>query len=182
MKTLKPVEQTGEQDLKELQDFIGLSIFCYVSPIGEIEIITEGNNLLRTAFSEDPFLDSVSSDAPIIVEVIERFDRYFDGEPVSFSDIPLHIVYSTDFQEQVWHVIDQIPYGEVRSYQWIADQIGKPKSVRGVGNAVGANAFTILRPCHRVIRSDGKLGGYGGGLERKRQLLALEGHDVEKFK
>ena len=67
-----------------MQDVIGLSIFCYDSPIGEIEIVTEGNNLLRTALGEDPFLDSVSSDAPIIDEVIERFDRYFDGEPGQF--------------------------------------------------------------------------------------------------
>ena len=178
MKTSKPFEQTTE-----LLGAISLSNFCYESPIGWIEIITEENDLLRTAFREEPLFDSLSSpDFPIVDEVIERLDRYFDGEPVNFSDIPMQTVYTTDFQQQVWGIIDQIPYGEVRSYQWIAAKIEKPKSARGVGNAVGANPFTILRPCHRVIRSNGALGGYGGGLDRKRQLLALEGHDVEKLK
>ena len=178
MKTSKPFAQTTE-----LPDAIDISNFCYESPIGGIEIITEGNDLLRTTFREEPLFDSLSPPVvPIVVEVIERLDRYFDGEPVDFSDIPVPTIHSTDFQQHVWHMIDQIPYGEVRSYQWIAEQIGKPKSARGVGNAVGANPFTILRPCHRVIRSNGALGGYGGGLERKRQLLALEGHAVETLK
>ena len=178
MKTSKPFEQATES-----WDVIGLSNFCYESPIGWIDIITEGNDLLRTGFREELLFDSLSPPAaPIVVEVIERLDRYFDGEPVDFSDIPVEVMDSTDFQQQVWNIIDQIPYGEVRSYQWIAEQIGKPKSARGVGNAVGANPFPILRPCHRVIRSNGALGGYGGGLERKRQLLALEGHDIERLK
>ncbi len=183
MKKSNPSEQMHDQRLRELPDGIGISNFCYESPIGWIDIIAEGNDLLRTTFSEGPLFDSLSPPAaPVVVEVIERLDRYFAAAPVNFSDIPMQLTHKTDFQEHVWHIIDQIPYGEVRSYLWIAEQMGKPKSVRGVGNAVGANPFSILRPCHRVIRSNGTLGGYGGGLDRKRQLLALEGHDTEKFK
>lgn len=85
----------------------------------------------------------------------------------------------TDFQRLVWDAIYQIPYGEARSYKWIAEQIGRPKAVRAVGSATGSNPITIIIPCHRVIGSNGKLGGYGGGLERKRQLLSLEGYPVE---
>ena len=69
----------------------------------------------------------------------------------------------------------------MRSYKWVAEQVGKPKAVRAVGSAVGANPVSILNPCHRVIRSNGALGGYGGGLGRKRLLLALEGHPIEKL-
>ena len=79
-------------------------------------------------------------------------------------------------------MIQQIPYGEVRTYQWIADQLGRPKSARSVGNATGANPVSILIPCHRVIGSNGRLGGYGGGIERKRGLLALEEYPVAELK
>ena len=106
-------------------------------------------------------------------------DRYFDGESVDFREIPVKIEMGTDFQNSVWNTIHQIPYGEVRSYKWIAEQIGRPKAVRAVGNATGSNPITIIIPCHRVIGSNGNLGGYGGGLERKRQFLTLEGYPVE---
>ncbi|MYF54522.1 MGMT family protein, partial [Candidatus Poribacteria bacterium] len=86
------------------------------------------------------------------------------------------------FQQLVWETIHQIPHGEVRSYKWIAEQIGRPKAVRAVGNATGNNPITIIIPCHRVIGSNGNLGGYGGGLERKRQLLSLEGYPVKELK
>lgn len=82
----------------------------------------------------------------------------------------------TDFQREVWQALLHIPHGELRSYQEIAQMIGRPQSVRAVANAIGANPICILIPCHRVIRSDGSIGGYSSGLEIKRQLLAQEGH------
>ena len=114
--------------------------------------------------------------------VQELLERYFAGEPLDVYEIPLRVDWGTSFQKKVWDAIQRIPYGEVSSYKWIAEQIGKPKAVRAVGSAVGANPVSILRPCHRVVRSNGALGGYGGGLERKRQLLALEGSPVEDLK
>ena len=88
---------------------------------------------------------------PVLTHAQELLARYFDGEPLEVSDIPIQVNTGTPFQKKVWNIIQQIPYGEVQSYQWIADQIGKPKAVRAVGNAVGTNPVSIFTPCHRVI-------------------------------
>ena len=90
-------------------------------------------------------------------------------------DLPIDVA-GTAFQEAVWRELRKIPAGETRSYAEIAAAIGQPKAVRAVGTANGDNHVSVLIPCHRVIRSDGSLGGYGGGIERKKKLLAAEGH------
>ncbi|RKU19984.1 methylated-DNA--[protein]-cysteine S-methyltransferase [Candidatus Poribacteria bacterium] len=189
MKRLNPLERIsealgGEQGLRQLRNVLGVPSFCYKSPIGWIDIIAEENRILRASFSEVAPLSGPTfpPTLPVLTRTIKLLDIYFAGGPIDFAEIPMPLAYATEFQQQVWRAIQQIPYGEVRSYQWIADRIGRPKSARSIGNAVGANPISILIPCHRVIRSNGALGGYGGGLDRKRQLLALEGHDAEKFK
>ena len=80
----------------------------------------------------------------------------------------------TPFQKKVWQAIATIPYGETRSYQWIAQKIGNPKAVRAVGQACGANPLPLMVPCHRVVASNGKIGGFSLGLKLKRRLLKLE--------
>lgn len=95
--------------------------------------------------------------------------------PLAAPDLPIDVA-GTAFQEAVWRELRKIPPGETRSYSQIAAAIGQPKAVRGVGTANGDNHVSVLIPCHRVIRSDGSLGGYGGGIERKKILLAAEGH------
>ena len=174
----------GEQGLRQLRNAFGIPSFCYNSPVGWIDLIAEGNQILRASFSEEAPLSEPTfpPTLPVLNRTIKLLDLYFAGGPIDFAELSVQLAYNTDFQQQVWDAIRQIPYGEVRSYQWIADRIGRPKSARSIGNAVGANPVSILIPCHRVIRSNGALGGYGGGLERKRQLLALEGHDTEQFK
>lgn len=102
-----------------------------------------------------------------------RFRLYFDGHKVTFPD-ELDLSPGTAFQRQVWEVTRRIPYRETRSYAWVAAQIGKPQAVRAVGQALGKNPLVIIIPCHRVLKSDGTLGGFGGGLEMKRYLLSLE--------
>ncbi len=102
----------------------------------------------------------------------EQIKEYFEGKRKSFS-IPLHTP-GTDFQQSVWKVLQDIPYGETRSYLEQAKILGKPKAVRAVGSANSHNRIAIIIPCHRVIGSDGKLVGYGGGLHRKKWLLDLE--------
>ncbi|MCE2414727.1 methylated-DNA--[protein]-cysteine S-methyltransferase [Candidatus Poribacteria bacterium] len=188
MKRLSPLERIsealgGEQNLRQFRDVFGIPSFCYKSPIGWIDIIAEENCILRTSFSEvapssEPTFPPT---LPVLNRTIKLLDLYFAGGPVDFAELSVQLTYATDFQQQVWNAIQQIPYGEVQTYQWIADRIGSPKSARAVGNATGANPVSILIPCHRVIRSNGALGGYGGGLERKRQLLALEGHPIEQL-
>ncbi|WP_419868029.1 bifunctional transcriptional activator/DNA repair enzyme AdaA [Chryseobacterium sp. CT-SW4] len=98
--------------------------------------------------------------------------EYFNGERKEFT-VPLSLV-GSDFQKNVWNILQEIPYGMTRSYQQQAEILGNPKSVRAVANANGLNKISIIIPCHRVIGSDGKLTGYGGGIWRKQKLLELE--------
>lgn len=101
--------------------------------------------------------------------------RYFVGEPDALAAIPVKTG-GTAFQREVWRALRTIPRGATRSYAEIARQIGRPKAVRAVGLANGANPISVVVPCHRVIGADGSLTGYGGGLERKRWLLDHEAH------
>ncbi len=100
--------------------------------------------------------------------------RYFAGEMAALADVPYRVA-GTDFQQQVWSALTEIPAGETRTYGQQAVRIGRPAAVRAVGLANGANPIGIVIPCHRVIGSNRSLTGYGGGLERKRWLLAHEG-------
>ena len=98
---------------------------------------------------------------------------YFDGDLTAIDGLPVAAV-GTEFQRAVWQALREIPCGETRSYAEIARRIGKPAAVRAVGLANGANPVGVVVPCHRVIGADGSLIGYGGGIERKRWLLAHE--------
>jgi methylated-DNA-[protein]-cysteine S-methyltransferase len=104
----------------------------------------------------------------------ERLRRYARGEPVAFPDA-LDLPTATPFQRAVWQATREIPHGQTRSYGWLATKAGKPRAARAVGQALAANPWPIIVPCHRVISSDGRLGGYGGGLDMKERLLRLEG-------
>ena len=103
----------------------------------------------------------------------EQLEEYLAGERQNFS-IPLLMV-GSDFQKGVWRALMKIPYGQTVSYKDLARAIGNPRAVRAVAAANGANAIGIIVPCHRVIASDGGIGGYAGGVEVKGRLLRLEG-------
>ena len=107
-------------------------------------------------------------------EMIRELEEYAAGRRRSF-DLPLDWSSIKPFQRAVLQAASMIPFGETRSYGWIAQKIGNPKAARAVGQALGANPIPIVLPCHRVIASSGKLGGYGGGLPLKVKLLKLEG-------
>lgn len=111
-------------------------------------------------------------------ELRRRLELWSEGEPVDF-DLPLDLR-GTEFQKEVWRAIYRIPHGRLSSYGRLAEAIGRPGAARAVGNAVGANPCGIVIPCHRVIWSNGGIGGFGGGydperLDAKRRLLAVEG-------
>ena len=108
----------------------------------------------------------------VLQRTVRELDEYFRGERREF-DIPL-LLAGSDFQKRVWQQLPRIPYGQTASYGELAAAIGSPRSVRAVANANGANAISIILPCHRVIGSDGSLTGYGGGLRAKQYLLDLE--------
>ena len=103
----------------------------------------------------------------------DRLMRYLHGEVVLFPD-DLDITHATPFQDAVWETTCAIPYGEVRSYAWIAQQISNPRATRAVGQALSKNPLPIVVPCHRVVGSGDRLGGYSGGLGLKQHLLDME--------
>ena len=105
--------------------------------------------------------------------IMERIRDYFSGLNVVFPD-ELDLTGYTNFQHIVWKTARLIPYGETRSYVWVAQQIGKPRAARAVGQALGRNPLPIIIPCHRVLGSNGRLTGFGGGVDMKRNLLSLE--------
>ena len=116
----------------------------------------------------------VKQSSKVIEETIKEMEEYFAGERKDF-DIPL-LILGTDFQKSVWDGLLKIPYGATASYLELSQNIGKEKAIRAVASANGANAISILIPCHRVIGSNGDLVGYAGGLPAKKKLLALEGN------
>ena len=114
----------------------------------------------------------IEESSKVIEETIRQLEEYFMYERKDF-DIPL-LMLGTDFQKSVWEALIKIPYGETASYLSLAKNIGNEKAVRAVASANGANAISILIPCHRIIGSDGSLTGYAGGLDVKKKLLELE--------
>ncbi len=116
--------------------------------------------------------DFIEKEDAIIKATKQQIDAYLQGKRKTF-DIPTVIVGST-FQKEVWTALMQVPYGHTISYSALAKKIGKPKAVRAVASANAANAIALVIPCHRVIASDGGLGGYGGGLPAKQTLLKIE--------
>ncbi len=116
---------------------------------------------------------------PPLEEVLRELDEYFSGGRTQFK-VPLDLR-GTSFQREVWEVLLRIPYGEVASYGEVARRVGRPRASRAVGSASGANPVPILVPCHRVVAAGGRLGGYAGGSEIKRKLLALERAKLRVF-
>jgi AraC family transcriptional regulator of adaptative response/methylated-DNA-[protein]-cysteine methyltransferase len=151
------------------------------SPLGKMLIAATARGICRLTFDDsEASLRGLFPNATI-VEDAGSLKELVDGalavieRPLAARDLPIDVA-GTAFQEAVWRELRKIPPGETRSYAEIAAAIGQPKAVRAVGTANGDNHVAVLIPCHRVIRSDGSLGGYAGGLDRKRKLLESEGH------
>lgn len=116
---------------------------------------------------------SIDADAKVLVETITQLKEYQAGQRQVF-DIPLDLSTGTPFQQKVWEALLKIPYGKTISYAQLANHIGQPTACRAVAQANGRNPLSLIIPCHRVIASDGKLGGYTGGVEIKQTLLDIE--------
>ena len=112
-----------------------------------------------------------------LTQLERELDRYFEGTLSAFKT-PIDITAGTSFQRSVWQALRTIPYGEVRTYGQIAEQIGNPRAVRAVGSANAANPLPVLIPCHRVIAAGSRIGGFGAGVDVKRSLLQLEGVSI----
>ena len=161
-----------------------ISYSCLDSPFGPVFIaetirgvclvslskISEAKfqSLLRKRFRKEVIREDKK-----LKNVIHELSSYFNGHRVNLKSI-LDLSIGTEFQRKVWEKVSEIPYGEQRAYKWIAEEIGNPHAVRAVGNAVGKNPVPPIIPCHRVIRSDGNLGGFSSGIALKKWLLKLE--------
>ena len=151
------------------------------SPLGQMLIAATSKGICRLTFDDSAASlrrlfpnATIVEDSGGLKELVEGALAAIDS-PLAARELPIDVA-GTAFQEAVWRELRKIPAGETRSYAQIAAAIGQPKAVRAVGTANGDNHVAVLIPCHRVIRSDGSLGGYAGGLDRKRKLLAAEGH------
>ena len=153
------------------------------SPLGQMLIAATSKGICRLTFDDNEASlkrlfpnATIARDEGGLRELVEGALGAIE-RPLAMPDLPIDVA-GTAFQEAVWRELRKIPPGETRSYAEIAAAIGAPKAVRAVGSANGDNHVCVLIPCHRVIRSDGSLGGYGGGIDRKKKLLAAEGHSV----
>lgn len=145
------------------------------TPIGKLTLVASSKGLQQVIFGARklPISPDVSAKAKSHLNLTERQLReYFAGKRKKFS-LNLDIS-GTEFQESVWYALNKISYGKTISYAQQAKLVRKPKAFRAVGSANGKNPVAIVLPCHRVVASNGTLGGYGGGLAIKRKLLALE--------
>ena len=163
-----------------------MKIITYISPIGELHIACRDDTVVAISDNEfdDAYLGkllkqpSVGLSGRQNMPVEKWLDEYFSGKiPAEYVKMELH---GTIFQQQVWLACAKIPYGETRSYGQIAGVIGKPKAVRAVGSALGKNNIPIIIPCHRVLQSGGKLGGFGWGVDIKCALLEHERRNIEE--
>ncbi len=142
----------------------------YKSPLGEIEITAFGGSITEVKFVDE--IESATSSSVILDDCRNQLGEYFCGKRKEFS-LPL-APEGTEFQKKVWQELQNIPFGETRSYLDIALKLGDKNLTRAVGAANGKNPIAIIIPCHRVIGEDGKLTGYAGGLWRKEWVLDFE--------
>lgn len=138
------------------------------SPMGPLTLFAQDNHLTALVFGDFGGYDHL----PLFEMARRQLEEYFAGVRQNF-DLPLDPG-GTDFQRRVWRALLDIPYGKAISYRELAQRVDRPKGFQAVGQANGKNPLPILIPCHRVIAADGSLGGYSGGLDRKRFLLDLE--------
>jgi methylated-DNA-[protein]-cysteine S-methyltransferase len=149
-----------------------LSACTLHTPIGTLQLLAADGALRRIAFAGEHAADTGDGERALLTEARGQLAAYFAAELTVF-DLPL-APQGTPFQKSVWAALARVPWGETCSYAELARAIDRPRAVRAVGAANGANPLPIILPCHRVIGADGSLTGYAGGLEMKRWLLAME--------
>ena len=161
-------------------------ITFYSSPIGKLVLTCDDAGLTGIWFDGEKIVKKnyIEKDTTIFVQTRKWLDEYFKGNKPSFTP-PIHLIGST-FQMQVWEILKTIPYGKTITYGEIANKIAKKRglakmSAQAVGGAVGRNPISIIIPCHRVVGISGNLTGYAGGLDKKVELLKVEGFDMAKF-
>ncbi len=170
----------------EAEGLIDVAYTSVDSPLGPLVVAATPKGLVRVSYTEfrgeDEVLEELAArvsprvlEAPARLDPVRReLDEYFEGSRQDF-EVPIDWSYLAGFTREVLRATARIGFGEVSSYAGVAAEAGSPRAVRAAGNALGSNPMPVVVPCHRVLRSGGKLGGYTGGLERKEFLLRLEG-------
>jgi methylated-DNA-[protein]-cysteine S-methyltransferase len=165
-------------------DLLDVAYTTLDTPVGALLLAATDRGLVRVAYQRedhDTVLESLAQRlsprilrAPArLLEASRQVEEYFAGQRTSF-DLPLDYALSSGFRQLVQRALPTIPYGSTRSYAQLAQAVGNPKAIRAVGSACATNPLPVVIPCHRVLRSDGSLGGYIGGLAAKTALLSLE--------
>jgi len=183
-----PAPEASVPELTEAAAAAGLLDVAYCkldSPVGPLLLAATPAGLVRIAYLDDGQEDAVLQDvaarvSPRVLSAPRRLDRprreldeYFGGRRHTF-ELPLDWQLMSNFGRRVLEATAAIPYGSVSTYSEVATVAGSPRGSRAAGNALGANPLPIVLPCHRVLRAGGNLGGYTGGVDRKRALLAIE--------
>lgn len=166
-----PMQRPPRVTAREPELFTHFHTVVVGSPIGKVYIQSDGEFITRVTF--EPLKARNARPPKVLMEAQKQMDAYFEGRRRKF-ELPLQQI-GTRFQRLVWSVLEDIPFGEARTYQALADRIGGRAVARTVGNACASNPLLIIVPCHRVLASNGLLTGYAGGLWRKRWLLMHEG-------
>ncbi|HKZ29995.1 MAG TPA: methylated-DNA--[protein]-cysteine S-methyltransferase [Acidimicrobiia bacterium] len=178
-----PAASAARRFVDEAGEMVDIAYTTIDSPLGELIIAATPRGLLRIGFeNETGVLDDLAERvSPRILEYPARLERirhelgeYFTGRRDRF-EVPLDWGLIDGFRRRVLTVTAQIPYGGVATYQDVARRAGQPRGARAAGQALGGNPIPVIIPCHRVVRSGGGMGGYGGGTDRKEFLLRLEG-------
>lgn len=147
-----------------------MSAYYFKSPLGPIKVELEGTHITSVSFQKKTVHKENKTPLP---RVLQEFEDYFLGKQMKFR--AKYKLKGTPFQKRVWVAVSKIPFGETRTYQEIAEEVGSPKASRAVGMANRNNPLPLVIPCHRVIGKSGKLIGYNGGLDKKSWLLQHEG-------
>ena len=164
---------------------VDVAVCTVESPVGELYVAVTPKGLARVSFADEDHREVLAELAerlsPRILEsrratdeVRHELEQYFEGRRTRF-EVPLDRRLIRGIARDVLRATSRIPFGRTSTYTQIAERIGRPRAARAVGNALGSNPIPIVIPCHRVLRSGGALGGYGGGIQRKQLLLDLEG-------
>jgi methylated-DNA-[protein]-cysteine S-methyltransferase len=185
--TVSPVSPALDRRFREAAAAAGLLDVAYDltdSPIGTLLVATTDRGLCRISFDPEPdrmteelaraFGARVLRAAGPIEPVRRQLDEYFDGRRQSF-DLPVDWALTAGFTRKVLQATARVPFGHLTTYADVAARAGSPRGMRAAGNALGSNPIPIVVPCHRVVRTGGGIGGYTGGIDRKRHLLRLEG-------
>ena len=152
------------------------NLFFYETDLGIIGIRDNNNAITEVFYSKSKINDHLK-ETPLIRECFNQLKEYFQGTRKEFT-IPIEAE-GSEFQKKVWKALLDIPYGQTRTYKEIAIAIGNEKACRAVGMANNRNPISIIIPCHRVMGANGKLVGYGGGLDIKEKLLNIEKIDIK---